>query len=364
MNILVICYGEMIRIVRSRTTYVLYIATPLLLIGILGSALSGMFGGHPYGASPATVVISAAGSGEALRQVSEELQRLEENGLANVERVERREEVETALKSAQADYGVVLLETKANGPNADLSWELMPGKSQSKNVVLESVFRAIASGQSADEAPLPDSGQVLREALRPYSAMQYYSSAILVMFLLYSGMTAAISFIGEKERHTLERLNTTPVGFGSMIAGKMLAHGAIAILQAAIIIAATHWGFGVYWGDRLGWLALASLFTVVASMSLALLGASFFTSVKIASGVFQTLVILMTFSSGSFSPNVGEDVLQFGRWTLSYLSTRCYLRLMIDSPDHVILQHLSWLGIAAGGLFVLSILCSRRASFR
>ncbi|WP_274361596.1 ABC transporter permease [Paenibacillus thermotolerans] len=349
MNLWTIFRGEMVRMARSRTTFVLYFASPLLIIFILGSALSQMFNPGAETFAPRVAAYVSAGSG---------VQTMLEKTLptAEIEWFEREEQVEAETAGGNFDFGLVVKD--GDTP----VWELFPGNDRMKNIVIESMLRS-----AAEETGLRQSEQtgvpIRTETVKTFTAMQYYASAMLVMFLLYSGMVAASGLAGERERNTLERLAAAPVPFGSIIAGKMLAHGTIACIQTAFIIAFTHWVYGVYWGDRLGLLAVASVLTVIASMSLGLLAAEFFRSAKVVTAVFQTLVITMTLLSGGFTQGIGEEMAAVGRFTLSYWSTRSFLRLMIDSPYDAVIQHIAWLGAYAAALFALSILFSRRTKY-
>lgn len=89
-----------------------------------------------------------------------------------------------------------------------------------------------------------------------YSAMQYYAASMLVMFLLYSGLSTAMTLQGEKDKHTLSRLNAMPIREYTILLGKVLGNAFIAICQAAVIVGITVIFYHVDWGKSYGLLAL------------------------------------------------------------------------------------------------------------
>jgi ABC-2 type transport system permease protein len=78
-----------------------------------------------------------------------------------------------------------------------------------------------------------------QEKARSVSAMQYYSAAMLVMFLLFSAMQAISFMVEERENKTLSRIMGTRATRVKLIAGKCLGLLMIGSVQALILIVFT-----------------------------------------------------------------------------------------------------------------------------
>lgn len=373
---------ELLRMLRTRETFWMLIVLPLVLIFILGNALSGYFNYEDQLVDPVEVGLvvsdeSSAGFAEPLR--SEAVARW-----LNVRDYEDRERMLKALERGEIGYGVVVPEHFAemvmNGREA--FWELHPGPKTERNLVAESVIgelldrinlaqsvaEALGDPRAAEAAVRAGGaeGSFVTVTLadmtgRDYSAMQYYAAQMLVMFLLYAGMAAGLSIAEEREARTLDRLRAAPVMPVHVLAGKMTGHGLVGIGQAIVIIAFTRMFYGLEWGDRYGYLLAASLFIVAASVSLAVIAAALAPNTRALQAIFMTLILGMTFLSGGFTPELGEPLERLGEFTFSFWASQSFIHLMLGSADAVVREHLAVLGSASAGLFLIAALLGRKA---
>ncbi len=76
-------------------------------------------------------------------------------------------------------------------------------------------------------------------------------AGMLVFFAFFTGANAMMSILRETEEGTLARLFTTPTNRIAILAGKFLAVFLTVILQGLVLMAASHFAFGVNWGDPL-----------------------------------------------------------------------------------------------------------------
>lgn len=80
----------------------------------------------------------------------------------------------------------------------------------------------------------------LNEGGETYSAFQYYAAAMLIMFLLYSGLSASISLSEEKRKKTLYRLNSMPVSTLEIFMGKIAGNSLVAFYRLPSLFAERH----------------------------------------------------------------------------------------------------------------------------
>ncbi len=135
------------------------------------------------------------------------------------------------------------------------------------------------SSKAVPEPVYVEAGKLSKDG-KEYSALQYYSATMLVMFLLFSGLTAAIGLLKEKEAHTLLRLQSMPVSSSRIIAGKLSGTSVLSAIQASAIIAVTAFAYGADWGGSPFYLVLICLSTIMASMGMGFIVAFLFRSTK------------------------------------------------------------------------------------
>jgi ABC-2 type transport system permease protein len=141
-----------------------------------------------------------------------------------------------------------------------------------------------------------------QEKARSVSAMQYYSAAMLVMFLLFSAMQAISFMVEERENKTLSRIMGTRATRVKLIAGKCLGLLMIGSVQALILIVFTGLVYGVDWGGQVFGVALVTICTVFACSGLGMFIAAVAKTLKAANGMGSTMIQIMTAVGGGMVP--------------------------------------------------------------
>ena len=176
------------------------------------------------------------------------------------------------------------------------------------------------------------------EEYGPVSAIQYYAGAYLIMFLLYSGMSAGISLLSTKENGMLGRLNSMPQPMWLMVLGDMTRIIIFTIIQAAVLILFSWQVYGVNWGDQIGLIGVVCLLTSLAAIGLSILIASFVKKESALQSVFSSLTVLMTFLSGGMVADLGDTVQWIGKFTINHWATVTIRRIM-DGVTGAVLWH-------------------------
>ncbi|KIL36195.1 hypothetical protein SD71_09605 [Cohnella kolymensis] len=193
------------------------------------------------------------------------------------------------------------------------------------------------------------------------SSLQYYSVAYLIMFLLFSGMSAAISLTEEREKGTLQRLYAMPVSMNAIVFGKLAGILAIAFIQAAFIVTFTKVIYGVDWGTDYGGIALICLLTSIAAVCLAVIIASFVRSRKAVELIYSMLVVMMTFFSGGMVAGLGQTVQDIGKFSINHWANEALRQMMSEGSLSGQWQAVLTLGAIAAGLVWISAFRFRKA---
>ncbi|MDP5273304.1 ABC transporter permease [Chengkuizengella axinellae] len=367
-NILIIAAGELLRFFRMRSILLIMFGLPLLLILILGTALSGVFQDSEEGYQLEVVKVTVLNGDEGVfnEMILEFLNLPELQPYMLVEHVDSRDELFEQYESGEIDYGVVIpVDFSESVLSGGLTgWELIEGDSNEKNIVVRTIFETFLSQVNEMQARVLVLGSEEVERLfnqdlnlqfefssyveigslhknkSSTSAMQYYAASMLVMFLLFSGMSAAISLSEEKESNTLFRLRSLPLHPNTIILGKLIGVGAFSILQAILIILFSTFVYGVDWGDNYLTVFYVIVLTIVSAASIGILLYSFLKSSKSISAVYQAIIFVMTFLSGGMVPSLGEFLNSLGKFTINYWSSNTLLRLMIESDSTFILNNM------------------------
>jgi ABC-2 type transport system permease protein len=104
----------------------------------------------------------------------------------------------------------------------------------------------------------------------PSGTRQSLPATIVLFMLINTSMYGGISLVVEKQERILARISSLPVTRAQIIAGKLLGSVAIALVQAALLLAAGKLLFGAYLGRSLPGLALVVLCFAIVSGAAAL----------------------------------------------------------------------------------------------
>ncbi|NDI33531.1 ABC transporter permease [Chengkuizengella sediminis] len=371
-NIFTIAGYELIRFFRMRSILLIMLGLPLLLILILGTALSGVFQTSAEDQQLETVNVAVLNGDQGVfkQTISDFLFSPEIHPYVSVKLVESREELFEKYENREIDYGIIVpVDFSDSVMSARLTgWEFIEGESIEKNLVARTIFetflsqvnemqaRVFVMGPEMLEGPLFTDENMylqfssyveigsLQKNESSTSAIQYYAVNMLVMFLLFSGMAAAISLTEEKESFTLLRLNSIPLHSNTIIIGKLVGVGIFSLIQAMVILSFSTFVYGVDWGNDYITLFSVIILTIVSSTSIGVILTSFLQSSKSIIAIYQALIFVMTFLSGGMIPNLGEFLNMLGKFSVNYWSSNTLIRLMIESDSTMIIKNMGVIG--------------------
>jgi len=358
-----------------------------MLIFILGASLSGIIGDKAVSTIDPVHVAIVYLSGESSDPSVMITSFLKTPDLKDVmipSIIENRQVAESGLRSGKYGYAVIVpdnFDSKvSSGEPAQL--EFILGKDRTDNMVAGTVFDsflnsinykqsvAMALGPQAVTAAAPITGEVpsvkvgeLSEGGRSYTASQFYAVSMMLMFLLYSGLTVSTSLFNEKESHTLFRISSMPVKGSGLFIGKMLGVGVISVVQCAAIILLSNLLFGVNWGNRPGLLMLFCLLMIIASMTLSIIISMFSKTGATAGSIVTVITVIMTFISGGMAPLPESWVNSVGSFTINHWALQAILKMMLHAELSEILPNLIVLSVISIVLFSSAVISYRKVGY-
>ena len=323
MNIIRIAIKE-VKVFRDVRMLVFMLATPILIMLILGTALSNVFNGS---AAIGEIRILYE-NGNMSSMLESRWNKLVQEASGSGIHFEPASNREAALQDVQAgrytgfatiaEDGISYTGNDRIGVENSIAQGVLAAFADDYKLAL-----AMADGASVEGVPLSSTAlraDYVQEASidggQQPSAMDYYAVAMTTLIIMYSAMTAGQLMDNERKRHTDIRLLASPVSrmeiFIGKIIGTLLLNGVFVLL----IMLFSKYMFGVNWGT-----SQLTVFLVLASQIVYALGLGIGLSYIIkgnASGIVLMLIIqLEAMIGGSYFP---ADVLTGFFGALSQLS--------------------------------------------
>ncbi|MDB5052582.1 MAG: hypothetical protein JWM44_632 [Bacilli bacterium] len=385
-NIWVIAYQIQLKIIRKPSLFLLLFLVPMLIIFILGNALSEQFKQEDQPVQPVHIAILNQDLKMQMNQFQEYLASSKINDYVIVLNTDSLPSMDQLIHNKEADIGWIIPsgfseKLKVGFPE---QWKIVSGTSSNKNITGQTIIRGffdqIERNQIEGEFVannLPERPYLFQtdrktfiEPIRikrdtNYTSLQYYSAVDLIMYMLFAGLTTGISFNRERENGTLSRLNSLPIPNFQIVLGILLGNGIIASIQTFCIIIGTKVIFGVDWGNQFLTLTIICSISIVISIIMGTLVAFIVKSSKAVHAILQFIIIFMTFVSGGFAANLDHfKVFAFlEKFTVNYWAVQSLLQAFLNKSFTQTIPSLAVLGCICAGLIVLTLLVYRRVGY-
>jgi ABC-2 type transport system permease protein len=317
-------------LMRDKTSLFTFLVVPMILIGILGMALSNVFSSGESSQmelDPLAVFIVNQDEGPLGNQFLSQIIGTEE--LAEwFQQVEKKEEAELQIiiptdfskKVWEDSVEPIQLTFMTDDPSQTLvsvmeqfveqfirqvqMYTMLEEQMSTTAFALrdndiDSVMQETQTGLGHQENIINKS---VGEIEKPLSSFQYYSVAMGVMYLLFLSLSGTKALIEEKRQMTLQRLMITPQSMIQILLGKFLGWTVLGILQFLILVLGTHWLYGVDWGESLGKLLVLIICYSFAISSLGLLMSTIFHNEEVTDQVGSIGIMVMSALGGSMAP--------------------------------------------------------------
>lgn len=342
-NIVAIAIKEIKHDFRDRRTLMFMLAFPIVLMLILGLALTNAFISSVNLGEMKVLVKNSSHGGplaEAFTTFTEELKKSDihfetlKKGVNGLEEI-RQNRYDGYMELT--DSGISLYSNNLSAIEGNVIEGMLKAFTDKYNAV-----SAVAKVEPAkvNQLFVPDasaSGSYIKEtsvvADRQPGSMDYYAVAMSVMVGLWGAMSAGRLIRSEIVQGTAPRLVTSPVRRSELFAGKVLGSIVQNFLCVLVVVLFSKFAFGSYWGEHLGFALIILLSEVIMSVSLGL-GVSYLFKGKASAGILMLFVQLASFFGGAYFP-----VSDSGTGVASYLVHLSPIRWSNQALSELIYGH-------------------------
>jgi ABC-2 type transport system permease protein len=394
MKLLSISIKDTKALIRDRRALIILIAMPLVIISILGLALSNIWSGDAAINKFDVGVVNQDGGSVAKSFINDILKSTDMQKMLNVRPLS---ETEARRLVSNGDLAAVVIipsgftKRVTGGQTAQMKVLADPGQ-QIRAGIVRSVTDSFASHVSSvmigTKTPLVGllkagvigpanvnqaAGQIAIEAQRmqanpqltvakqsaaaakQVNALQYYSAGMGVMFILFGSMYGAFSLLDERRQMTLARLLATPTSKISILGGKLGGVFLIGILQFTVLVAVTRLLFGVHWGNSIPAIIALMAATVFAATGMSIFIAAIAKTHRSVAAISQLLIQGMAVLGGSMIPlmSMPKALQAASKFTINNWAISGFNSLMLDKGLSSVVANC---GVLAGiGLVFLAL---------
>ncbi|UVI29083.1 ABC transporter permease [Paenibacillus spongiae] len=304
MNILRIAVKELM-VFRDFKMLAFMLVTPVVLILILGTALSSSFNGSAAIGDIRVLYQDNSAPGSALAAQWESFSR--EAGTSGVlfEKADGKTDGMGAVQNNRYTGYAVISDSGLN----------YYGNSRStlESSIVEGMLSAFADryklaaevAKTDLKEPAAGGGDYVQEvsldAAKQPGSMDYFAVAVTTLIILYSALSAEHLIKNEIKQHTAVRLMASPVTRAEILTGKILGTLVLNFLFMVIVVLVSKYVFNANWGDNLGLVFLVLSTEIVFALGLGL-GISYVVREGASGAVIMIIVQLAAFLGGSYYP--------------------------------------------------------------
>lgn len=320
--------------VRDRTVFIFGIIAPLAI----AAALSLAFGDFLRNDEPVTFrfgVSNADAGGPISENFSMAMAALEREGLVSIVFHRDRAALDRAVEEDEVDAGFFIPEgfsqAVVEGSEARLVVVANPGSPVVAGIaasIAEQFSLEVASagaaaatvailgglspeqmaqvGMAAAQTPPPAQVASLEAEIRQLDGPTYYSAGAAMFFTMFVVGTGLLSLLGERKRHTLARLLSSPVTPGRILAAKFILSFAVGVGSVGLFMLFSRFLLGADWVD-LPATALLVMAAVGASTGIVSLVAGWARTAEQAQNFQSVVAVTMGILGGAFFPVAGGD---------------------------------------------------------
>jgi len=298
---------------RDRRTMFLMLIFPVVLMLILGSALTNAFTSglsinemkllYKNEATAGELAQAWDGFAQAIGQEGVELVPVAE-GTDGVEEV--KEDNATAYAVIR-DSGIQFYGSSRHSIESNIVQGMLTAFSDRYNLAA-AAYRAdpqaaeqILKQAGAQHGYVQETGL---DADRQPGSMDYYALVMSTMIAFYAAMSASYLIRGERLRKTGLRLMAAPLKKSELFLGKVIGNTLINALCVLVVVLFSKYVFQANWGEHMGIVLLAFLTEVILAISLGL-AVSFVFKESSSTAVLMIFVQLASFFGGAYFP-MGE----------------------------------------------------------
>lgn len=299
---------QLIRVsIRDRRTLIFMLAFPIVMMLVLGSALSNAFDNH-IKIEKMRVLYKDTGSSNVAPYFEQFTKNVKKDNIyfyKAKEKVNGKNEVRENRYDAYVEVsnkGIQFYGSERNSIESSIVEGMLTAFADKYNLVNQVAKVKPDQAETVLKNAMPDN-YIKEKSLNADKApgsMDYYAVAVTTMISLYGAMGASFLLRGERTRNTAVRLATAPISKAEIFLGKIIGSIVLNLLSLLLIVAVSSLVFNANWGDHL-WLVIIILLSEVFLAVSFGLGISYMAKTGEASRTIILIVVqLASFFGGAY----------------------------------------------------------------
>lgn len=376
MNFIKIAYYTFLRSIRDIKSTANMLLLPIVLILILGNALSGLL--EIKNIPTAKVNLLIQDKGELAVEFEKFLNSDNIKDLIEVSKVSTYDEGMTNIDKNNASAFIFIEQNFTDkflsGGNTEI--KVFGNRSQETNLqMVRNIVDSFANVSNTMQASIMATGKPLSYnqtttiKSMPISAekkipkaMDYYAVTMLVMTLFYGAQYGLHGMAEDYLESMRSRLLSTPLKLSTHIAGKVFGNVITVFLQGLILILFTKFVYQTNWGNNFGIIILINLvfsvFAVTLGSTVSLIAKN-----RIAGSAILSIIIpIMTFFSGGYAKIVDDSKFYeiVTKIIPNSLGHKAFFNAIYGDSSRITWESLGLLCLMTLALGLISILAGRR----
>ncbi|MFD2210624.1 ABC transporter permease [Virgibacillus halophilus] len=307
MKMLQITWKQIKHDFRDIKTFVFMVAFPIVLMLVLGSALSGAFDSEKT-IGDVHVLYTSTADEQTTNAFKDFVKATGKSGI-HFKEADSKSAAEKQIEDGKKD---AFLQVRTDGMQLEIN------KSDSLEAsILQGTLAAFVKQYNlgsviAKEVPEKQASLFANKEKEDFikektitgdkqpGSMDYYAIVMTTMIALYAAISASFLITAERTRHTADRLMIAPVKKSNIFAGKVLGSIVINAVCIAAVVIVSIVALHANWGSHPGLVSLLLLSEIIFAISFGL-GISYMTKTPAAARVIiMTVVQVASFFGGAY----------------------------------------------------------------
>lgn len=357
--------------VRDKRSIISYLLFPIILIIILGSALSAAFGATNISDIKLGVVVEEESTvSKNLKKfikgddIGDIISSVDYDSLDDVKEAIESGEISVAIEIPKDFNGKIL-----NGEQAEFRlWTYNAGSYQTTvtKTLMDTYMNAINTVLTLRDHDKVVPSYELRDTIDDKSisltgnragSMDYYAVTIMIMALMYGAAIAAREYEMNMRGKMGNRLRTSPAGTIPLLIGKTISCIIIVFIQGMVIVMVSKYAFGSNWGNDMWRIMLYILLGSIVSTEIGIMISVLVGNPEKVGGILTLLVPLMTLVSGGF---VKASFGGIEKIVPNYQLQNLILKTIYGGDASAIMRSLIYVLVLIVAMLIISVVVGRR----
>lgn len=310
MKFFIIALKEIKQNLRDKKSMAMMVIYPILLMIILGSALSGAFN-DSISFKDTKVLYKIEGKKSISNNFNEFTKALNDLDIETIEIEDEKQAIEKVKDSIYECYIKVdknnkkinVYKNERYNFKSDLIQTILNTYVDRYNTMIE-IYKENPKvlPKLTGEKEVNYVNEINVQKNRSPRAIDYYAVTMLTMIVLYSALSGAFAIGGEYIRNTFNRIMCAPIKKVEILGGKVLGNIIVTLLQSVIVVLFSKYVLKAYFGDDMFPIYLVILSEVIMAISMGV-GVAFMTKKDtLCSALLNILIPFITFFGGGYVP--------------------------------------------------------------